>query len=98
MKKQIRVKRSKCKANDNKYRLHQVRKVPKNCIAFYREEERLSFNELSIILGSGNCCTVKTICASKHPSAKHIRILALHEGLTVPEFLLRYAPAGKDAA
>ena len=77
---------------------HRFKKKPSNCISCYRIEEGLSLRKLCGILAMASSRGAKDLCAALHPSAKYIHILALREGLSVSEFLLRYSPTGKDAA
>ena len=77
---------------------HRFKKKPSNCISCYRMEEGLSLRKFCGILGMASSRSTKDLCTAPYPSAKYIHILALREGLSVSEFLLRYSPNGKDAA
>lgn len=69
-----------------------------NCIAEYRKEENLTYQELSSILGIASRERARQICNALSPSKKHMKVLAERENLSVADFIARYDPDRSSAA
>lgn len=70
---------------------------PHNPIGAYRREKSLTLKVLGERLGGLTKERVRKICASDHPSPKHIHTLALYEGLSDVEFCIKYsAPISQE--
>lgn len=69
-----------------------------NCIAKYRIDENLTYQQLSEILGITSREGARKICNSSCPSSKHLKTVAAREGISVEEFLFRYTPERSAAA
>ncbi len=80
------------------YRKAEGKHKAANCIAEYRKEENLTYQELSMILGISSREGARQICNSPCPSRKHLKTLANRESLSVAEFMFRYEPERRSAA
>ena len=70
---------------------------PCNPIATYRRQKSLTLKILGERLGGITKERVRKLCASDHPSQKHIHTLALYEGLSDVEFCIKYtAPISQE--
>ena len=68
-----------------------------NCVAVYRRQKGLNYEQLALRLGSPNRECGRQACALEMPRKKHVRVLAAYEGISPEQFRARYAP-GKEVA
>lgn len=80
------------------YRKTEEKHCSANCIAEYRREENLTYQELSLILGISSREGARRICNAPCSSKKHLKTLAAREKLSVAEFMVRYEPERRLAA
>lgn len=66
---------------------------PDNCLARFRTENNLNYEQLSVLLGLKGRESARVACKSAKPKAEHVARLAKLKGISEKEFRRRY---GRD--
>lgn len=64
---------------------------PDNCLAQFREENNLNFEQLSELLGLKGRESARVACKRAKPKAEHVARLAALKGISEKEFRRRYS-------
>ena len=64
---------------------------PRNCIAVYRRQKGLTYEQLAALWGSPCRESGREACARAEPRPKHIKALAAYEGISEEEFRRKYS-------